>query len=104
MMLYPASLLIEKVVSQGDWFWPFAPDIDENGLADFSKLEAAGKIIEEAEEIFDSINPDILLPLAAHIAFAAKREKEKISWRSSSLNRTIATLCNFYIIEALLKP
>lgn len=41
-------------------------------------LEAAGKIIEEAEEIFDSINPDILLPLADHIAFAAKREKEKI--------------------------
>ena len=37
MMLYPASLLIEKVVSQGYWFWPFAPDIDENGLADFSK-------------------------------------------------------------------
>lgn len=41
-------------------------------------LEAAGKIIEEAEEIFNSINPDILLPLADHIAFAAKREKEKI--------------------------
>ena len=37
MMLYPSSLLIEKVVNTGDWFWPFAPDIDEDGLADFSK-------------------------------------------------------------------
>ena len=53
MMLYPASLLIEKVVSQGDWFWPFAPDIDENGLADFSKLEAAGKIASIAEKKWD---------------------------------------------------
>lgn len=41
-------------------------------------LEAAGKIIEEAEAVFDSINPDILLPLADHIAFAAKRAKERI--------------------------
>ena len=29
---------------------PFAPDIDENGLADFSKLEAAGKIASIAEK------------------------------------------------------
>lgn len=41
-------------------------------------LEAAGKIIEAAEEVFDDVSPDILLPLADHIAFAAKREKEKI--------------------------
>ena len=53
MMLYPASLWIEKVVSQGDWFWPFAPDIDENGLADFSKLEAAGKIASITEKKWD---------------------------------------------------
>lgn len=44
MMLYPSSLLIENVVNTGDWFWAFTPDIDENGLADFTKLEAAGKI------------------------------------------------------------
>ncbi len=44
MMLYPSTLLIEKVVNTGDWFWPFAPDIDENGIADFSKMEATGKI------------------------------------------------------------
>ena len=41
-------------------------------------LEAAGKIIQEAEQVFDTIRRDILLPLADHIAFAAKREKEKI--------------------------
>ena len=44
MMLYPASLCIEQVVNQGDWFWPFAPDIDENGIADFTAMEEAGKI------------------------------------------------------------
>lgn len=53
MMLYPASLLIEKVVSQGDWFWPYAPDIDENGLADFTKMEGAGKIAVVAQKKWD---------------------------------------------------
>ena len=53
MMLYPASLLIEKVVSQGDWFWPYAPDIDENGLADFTKMESAGKIAVVAQKKWD---------------------------------------------------
>lgn len=41
-------------------------------------LEAAGQIIEEAEVVFDHINRDILVLLAEHIAFAAKREKENI--------------------------
>ena len=36
-------------------------------------IEAAGRIIEEAEKVFDSIKGDILLPLADHIAFAAHR-------------------------------
>lgn len=53
MMLYPSSLLIEKVVNTGDWFWPFAPDIDEDGLADFSKIEAAGKAAVIAERKWD---------------------------------------------------
>lgn len=38
-------------------------------------LEAAGKIIEEARLVFDEIHSGILLPLADHIAFAAKRIK-----------------------------
>lgn len=42
-MLYPASLCIDEVTSKGDWFWPCAPRIDENGLPDFSNIEALGK-------------------------------------------------------------
>ena len=49
----------------------------ENGI-EAIYLEAAGRIIEEAESIFESINSDILLPLADHIAFAARRQREKI--------------------------
>ena len=43
-MLYPSSLLIEKVTSKGGWFWPSTPEIDENGLPDFTKLEQEGLI------------------------------------------------------------
>lgn len=43
-MLYPASLLIEKVVSKGGWFWPETPQIDEDGIADFTKMEEEGFI------------------------------------------------------------
>ena len=39
-------------------------------------IEAAGKIIEEAEKEFGEVNHDILLPLADHIALAAKRAAE----------------------------
>ncbi len=53
-MLYPTSLLVEQVTSKGDWFWPFAPDIDENGLPDFTKLESAGKISVLAERRWDN--------------------------------------------------
>ncbi|MCK9343575.1 MAG: RagB/SusD family nutrient uptake outer membrane protein [Massilibacteroides sp.] len=52
-MLYPSSLLIEKVTSQGDWFWASTPEIDENGLPDFSKLEQAGKIGVLSERYWD---------------------------------------------------
>ena len=38
-------------------------------------LEAAGKIIDEARQVFEDIHSGILLPLADHIAFAAKRTK-----------------------------
>lgn len=41
-------------------------------------IETTGKIIEAAEKVFDSINGDILLPLADHLAFAARRERENI--------------------------
>lgn len=43
-MLYPVSLLEEKVVNQGLWFWPETPQIDENGIPDFSSSENKGLI------------------------------------------------------------
>lgn len=43
-MLYPVSLLREKVVDKGLWFWPSVPDMDEDGIADFSKMEKAGLV------------------------------------------------------------
>ena len=49
----------------------------ENGIEPVY-LEAAGRIIEEAERVFDEISSDILLSLADHIAFAARREQQKI--------------------------
>lgn len=43
-MLYPVSLLQEKVVKKGLWFWPSKPQIDEDGIPDFSAMEVAGLI------------------------------------------------------------
>lgn len=43
-MLYPVSLLKEKVVDKGLWFWPETPAIDEDGIPDFSAMENAGLI------------------------------------------------------------
>ena len=49
----------------------------ENGIEPVY-LEAAGRIIEEAEKVFDKISSDILLTLADHIAFAARRDQQKM--------------------------
>ena len=49
----------------------------ENGIEPVY-LEAAGRIIEEAEKVFDKVSPDILLTLADHIAFAARREQQRM--------------------------
>ena len=43
-ILYPSSLLIDEVTSKGFWFWPSTPQIDEDGIADFSQMENAGQI------------------------------------------------------------
>lgn len=43
-MLYPVDLLKEKVVSQGLWFWPSVPQIDDDCIPDFSAMENAGLI------------------------------------------------------------
>ena len=43
-MIYPATDCLEKVVNTGNWFWPVAPKIDENGCPDFSNVEATGLV------------------------------------------------------------
>jgi len=52
-ILYPASACLEKVVKTGDWFWPVTPQIDENGLPDFSNLEATGKVQVLSQRLWD---------------------------------------------------
>lgn len=51
-ILYPVDLLIDKVTSKGHWFWASAPDIDENGIADFSKMEKTGLINPLSQRAF----------------------------------------------------
>ena len=43
-LLYPASLLTEKVIREGGWFWPSTPQIDEDGIPDFTAMEKVGQI------------------------------------------------------------
>ena len=45
-------------------------------------IEIAGGIIEEAEKVFDSVDNNILIPLADHIAFAVKRINENMEIRN----------------------
>ena len=50
---------------------------EQNGIkTEF--LESAARIIEEAHQVFDDISDDILLPLAEHIAFAVKRQRDNM--------------------------
>lgn len=44
---------VENMVNPGHWFWAVAPDIDENGCADFSKLEELGAANSLAERSFN---------------------------------------------------
>jgi len=41
--------LIDKIVSKGLWFWPEVPQIDEDGIPDFSVMDNAGLIKTLAE-------------------------------------------------------
>lgn len=52
-MLYPVDLLREKVVDKGLWFWPETPQIDENGLADFSAMETSGLIAPITQRLWN---------------------------------------------------
>ena len=50
--LYPASECKEKLVDKNLWPWPSTPQIDENGLADFSPWVTAGQVMYGAKRIF----------------------------------------------------
>lgn len=52
-LLYPASLLREKVTSQGLWFWAVTPKIDEDGVPDFTEMEKAGQIAVLSQRAWD---------------------------------------------------
>lgn len=52
-MLYPVSLLKEKVVDKGLWFWPETPAIDEDGIPDFSAMENAGLIAPMSQRMWN---------------------------------------------------
>lgn len=44
-MLYPASDVVDKLIANGlPWFWPLTPEIDEEGIPDFTAMEARGYI------------------------------------------------------------
>ncbi|MGN1231982.1 MAG: RagB/SusD family nutrient uptake outer membrane protein [Candidatus Cryptobacteroides sp.] len=44
-MLYPAQSVIDKLIGNGlPWFWPMTPEIDEEGIPDFSAMEKKGYI------------------------------------------------------------
>ena len=52
-MLYPVSLLKEKVIEKGLWFWPDVPQIDEDGIPDFSAMEKAGLIAPLSQRLWN---------------------------------------------------
>lgn len=52
-MLYPVDLLREKVIDKGLWFWPGIPEIDEDGISDFSAMEKAGLIAPMSQRMWN---------------------------------------------------
>ena len=63
IMLEPHDLL-NNVVNKGLWFWAMTPQIDEDGLADFSALFNAGYFTTGAKRIFP--DREYLWPIPTH--------------------------------------
>lgn len=63
IMLQPDDLL-KNVVEKGLWFWGMTPQIDENGLADFSALFNAGYCTTGAKRSFP--DREYLWPIPTH--------------------------------------
>jgi hypothetical protein len=55
---------LEKVVNKGFWFWGMTPQIDEDGMADFAPLKAAGLCEEGAKRNFPA--RQYLMPIPTH--------------------------------------
>lgn len=44
-MLYPSQLVVENLIDKGlPWFWPMTPEIDDDGIPDFTAMEKKGYI------------------------------------------------------------
>lgn len=44
-MLYPAKLVVQNLIDNGlPWFWPMTPEIDDEGIPDFTAMEKKGYI------------------------------------------------------------
>ncbi|MDE6489808.1 MAG: RagB/SusD family nutrient uptake outer membrane protein, partial [Muribaculaceae bacterium] len=63
IMLAPAELL-SSVVNKGLWFWGMTPQIDEDGMADFSSLYNAGLCALGARRVFPE--RQMLWPIPTH--------------------------------------
>lgn len=44
---------IKKYIADGNWFWPYTPDIDEDGFADFTKMEDEKLIVRYGLHQYD---------------------------------------------------
>lgn len=62
--LYPASECKTQLVDKGLWPWPSKPEIDEDGLADFSPWVEAGQVMYGAKRTFPE--RQYLWPIPTH--------------------------------------
>ncbi len=62
--LYPASECKTQLVDKGLWPWPSTPEIDEDGLADFSPWAKAGQVMYGAKRTFPE--RQYLWPIPTH--------------------------------------
>lgn len=60
-IIYPSSECLAKVVDTGNWFWPYAPQIDNNGCPNFSQMESSGYAQVLSERKWD--NREYLWPI-----------------------------------------
>ncbi len=64
IMLMDPEQELSDVVDTGNWFWGMTPQIDEDGLADFSALFNAGLCTTGAKRVFPS--RQMLWPIPTH--------------------------------------